>query len=422
MLTKQRAARLRKKIIASRSRLLAQRPFFALLLMYMEFCATKEIKTITTDGRTIYFSPDYIDKLYDDELDFLLCHQIMHIIFGDLWRSSKLEGETYHHACDIVVNYNLQKYGWEKKRYPHLGEVYCKCPGCDVEEMTAKEVFEELPYSLEVFDERTKSKFLIDSDAWWSRKEKAPYSEVVEPALNGRGGDGTEEGMGKSDAGDRQELLREWKSRVEMIDTYSKQGVGKIPKLSKRRLKKMYKSYVDWKALLNEFIQEEICDYSFVPPDRRFSDADFFLPDYNDKEDSVKNVLFMIDTSGSMDEKMVSEVYNEVVGAVEQFGGKLSGWLGFFDVAVAAPLPFESVEELKNIKPKGGGGTSFEEIFKYVDEHMRDMDLSSIIILTDGFCEYPEEKAAGGIPVMWILNNEEADPPWGRVMRIKSKA
>ena len=36
---------------------------------------------------------------------------------------------------------------------------------------------------------------------------------------------------------------------------------------------------------------------------------------------------------------------------IEQFGGKLTGKLGFFDTDVKEPLPFESVDDLINIIP-----------------------------------------------------------------------
>jgi hypothetical protein len=43
----------------------------------------------------------------------------------------------------------------------------------------------------------------------------------------------------------------------------------------------------------------------------------------------------------------------------------------------------------------------------------------SIIILTDGCAPYPDESAAKGIPVLWLLNNEKLTPPWGKITRIK---
>lgn len=70
------------------------------------------------------------------------------------------------------------------------------------------------------------------------------------------------------------------------------------------------------------------------------------------------------------------------------------------------------------IRAAGGGGTDFQIIFEYVFHHMSDKLPASIIILSDGDAPFPLEKLAGGIPVLWLLNNEEVNPPWGKVARI----
>ncbi|MCR5817100.1 MAG: VWA-like domain-containing protein, partial [Ruminococcus sp.] len=158
--------------------------------------------------------------------------------------------------------------------------------------------------------------------------------------------------------------------------------------------------------------------YSFTPPDRRFDDSPFFLPDFNEKDDHVEDILFMIDTSGSMSDDMITAAYSEVKGAIHQFDGKLKGWLGFFDAAVIEPKPFESEDEFRVIKPEGDGGTDFQIIFEYVQQNMQDKPPASIIILTDGYAPFPAEHMAMGIPVLWLLNNEDVEPPWGKVARM----
>ena len=40
-------------------------------------------------------------------------------------------------------------------------------------------------------------------------------------------------------------------------------------------------------------------------------------------------------------------------------------------------------------------------------------------ILTDGYAPFPDEALSDGIPVLWLLNNEKVNPPWGKVARIK---
>ena len=193
---------------------------------------------------------------------------------------------------------------------------------------------------------------------------------------------------------------------------------GLLPLFAQRILKELEDPQINWRMILNDFVQEEIADYSFTPPDRRFDDSAFFLPEFNDKEDVVKDILFMIDTSGSMSDAMITSAFSEVKGAIDQFDGKLKDWLGFFDASIVEPQPFESVDEMMIIKPVGGGGTDFGVIFTYVEKMMQDKLPASIIILTDGYAPFPKERAAMGIPVLWLLTNTEVMPPWGKVARI----
>lgn len=115
---------------------------------------------------------------------------------------------------------------------------------------------------------------------------------------------------------------------------------------------------------------------------------------------------------------MITAAYSEVKGAIDQFNGKLKGWLGFFDAAVVEPRTFTDEDEFRIIEPAGGGGTDFFIIFEYVKMYMQDKLPSSVIILTDGYAPFPKESEAMGIPVLWLINNDKAEPPWGKVARI----
>jgi predicted metal-dependent peptidase len=221
---------------------------------------------------------------------------------------------------------------------------------------------------------------------------------------------------------DDEELRDLWVKRFEdAAETVSirdpSNSRGLLPAFARRLLGELHKPKTDWRAILNDFVQEEITDYSFSPPDRRFADSPFFLPDFNEKDELVEDILFMIDTSGSMSDKAITAAYSEVKGAIDQFGGKLKGWLGFFDAVIVEPREFSTEEEFKLIRPAGGGGTDFGIIFEYVAKYMQKPP-ASIIILTDGYAPFPSEKLSRGIPVLWLLTNEDVAPPWGKVARI----
>ena len=116
---------------------------------------------------------------------------------------------------------------------------------------------------------------------------------------------------------------------------------------------------------MNHFIMDETKDYSFTPPDRRLQDLDFFLPDYNESETPRLNVLFMVDISASLKDQEVDMAAAEICAAIEQFGGMLSGSIGFFDSEVRRVVPITSAENLLHLTPYSGGGTSFQCIFDY---------------------------------------------------------
>ena len=428
MMTEQRKRRIRQKIQQSRERLMSAHPFFALLLMYVRFVAVRDMKEISTNGCCIYFSADFLERLYPNELDYILCHQVLHIVFGHIWRPNDLAGEDYHFACDIQINLRLTELGFDKERYPHLGAVHRSIPGdrhTELSALTEQQIYELLPYSLYLFDERTRSKFLPDSDCFWSLREDVGLEgELILdlPEMEGmlRAATKKECPSPMEDAA----LKQLWQARVASAAaslTSDSCQPSTEPDFIKRMVELMKKPTVNWRRVLNEFVQERVCDYSFSPPDRRFSGTEFLLPDFNEKDFHVKNILFMVDTSGSIEDSDLAAVYSEIQGAIEQFGGKLMGQLGFFDTEVTPPLPFEAVTDLLQIVPYGGGGTDFRAVFEYIERNCAADPPASIVIFTDGIGPYPKESAAMGIPVLWILNNQEESPPWGKTVRVPPK-
>lgn len=45
--------------------------------------------------------------------------------------------------------------------------------------------------------------------------------------------------------------------------------------------------------------------------------------------------------------------------------------------------------------------------------------VSVIVIFTDGYGLFPEESDILDIPILWLIDNEDVIPPFGRVARIR---
>ena len=423
-----------KRLLLSRMRILYNHGFYGLLLMHMIYAVSEEIETACTDGVRITFGIDFLDSLSDSELDFVMMHEILHVVLQHCFRGDVEDPEAYNIAADIVVNSNIMLENGMKASSITLSKygiaMHVAPDGKEGHEYTAEQVYAMLPKNLNK-----------------KGNNKSPGSAVGRAKKENK--KGNNKGPGSAVGRAKKEISKEQHQPVRVWDDHSQWGKyeeddtlrdvwvkrfedaaeaikirdpsnarGLLPAFAERILKELKKTQTDWRTILNDFIQEEVVDYSFAPPDRRFDDSPFFLPDFNGKEDRVEDILFMIDTSGSMSDDMIAAAYSEVKGAIDQFNGKLKGWLGFFDAAIIKPQPFSDENEFKTIKPAGGGGTDFQIIFEYVFHHMSDKLPASIIILLDGDAPFPLEKLAGGIPVLWLLNNDEVNPPWGKVARI----
>lgn len=493
-----------KRLQNARLSLLSKQPFYALLLLHMKFALDITCETAYTDGTRIAFNLDFINALSDNELEFVLMHEVLHAALGHPFRKqSDYDLECYDKACDIVVNSNiLYSFGMDIKRITlkNFGVAMHKTPsGKHGYKFTVEQVYDELLKAKCKFqdkkgaskkggEDRSSCDLSADEKSGQSNSdtekddkgkdgnnpkdnETKDNENEMEKALPGAGGENggitdddlngliasllkgratygkidpnteikksdmpDENKQGKVDDhsfwnGDEEDNIGRdtWLNRmIEATDIIASSKGGKdrgiIPLAAERIIEELKNPTLDWKTILNDFAQEEICDYSFSPPDKRMEDSPFFLPDFNEKDENVKDILFMIDTSGSMSDRQINECYSEIYGAIQQFGGKLQGKLGFFDAVVVEPIPFEDEEEFKIIRPFGGGGTSFDIIFDYVEEKMQDEPPVSIVILTDGCAPFPEESRANGIPVLWIINNNEVSPPWGKIARILDNA
>lgn len=404
-----------KRLLLSRMRILYNHGFYGLLLMHMIYAVSEEIETACTDGVRITFGIDFLDSLSDSELDFVMMHEILHVVLQHCFRGNVEDPEAYNIAADIVVNSNIMLENGMKASSITLSKygiaMHVAPDGKEGHEYTAEQVYAMLPKNLNKKGNNKSPGSAV------GRAKKEISKEQHQPVRVWD--DHSQWGKYEEDDTLRDVWVKRFEDAAEAIKIRDPSNArGLLPAFAERILKELKKTQTDWRTILNDFIQEEVVDYSFAPPDRRFDDSPFFLPDFNGKEDRVEDILFMIDTSGSMSDDMIAAAYSEVKGAIDQFNGKLKGWLGFFDAAIIKPQPFSDENEFKIIKPAGGGGTDFQIIFEYVFHHMSDKLPASIIILSDGDAPFPQEKLAGGIPVLWLLNNEEVNPPWGKVARI----
>ena len=395
--------KLKNKIFMSRLRIVTNNPFFGVFSMDLKYKLSDEIETFDTDGFVIRFNPWFLQLLDDEEIDICMLHAILHVVFKHPFKESKQEPSLYGKACDIVVNSNIMQ-STNKTSLSVLGsELPYLAPNgkqgylCSSDEIYEMLLFENSKQNMmkqkNMFDEeQEKSNDAFDSHECWDKNKN---KEVTERML-------------------------EIDSKViQGAELYKQKNCGDMPQFMRIIIDSLTPPQINWRVFLSSFIQENIVDYTFVQPDKRLQDFDFILPSFSEPEDEVKDLLFMVDVSGSMEEEQIITCFSEIQSAIEQFDGKIRGFVGFFDSEVKKVYEFDGDTKVKDFIVYGRGGTSFSAVFEYIKENMDVENITSIIILTDGYCDFPEKGKSMFIPVLWVINNDEVTPPWGEYITIK---
>ena len=207
------------------------------------------------------------------------------------------------------------------------------------------------------------------------------------------------------------------------IDEALRQGAlvaGKTGGGKDRALEALLTPQVNWRDALREFVTSTCTgsDYStWRKPNRRYIGAGIYMP--SGITEQIGEIVVAIDTSGSIAGRQLSAFLSEVKSIAETVHPEAIRIL-YWDTKVRRDERYEA-HETQNIaqstKPAGGGGTTVECVPAYIAE--KQIKAQAVIVLTDGYL--------GGswgnwhCPVLWcVLDNENANPPVGKTVRIKS--
>ena len=119
--------------------IVTQHPFFASLLMKRKLIQDKTIPTAGVDQRgQIYYNPDFFAKLSVDQIVFVLCHEIGHVIGQHASRRGTRDAKNWNIAGDAWINDML--------KYAHIGEFIKGCVDmAGSKDRTVDSIYDELP-------------------------------------------------------------------------------------------------------------------------------------------------------------------------------------------------------------------------------------------------------------------------------------
>lgn len=422
-----------QRIVQARVDFLMEQPFFGQIAVRLELCeADAWCPTMAVDGVYMYYNTEFVSKLSDSELKFVVAHEVMHCVYQHFLRLDGRDARLWNCAGDYVINQELSDLrigtmpqackmpNWEEDQ-----DFYCEQgisatdPGGLIDSQYRG------MYTEQVYD-------LLKKDAEQQGKhanQKVKNWDVhLEPGSDsGTGEDGdtdgdSSDGPVKLDSEQLARLSDELKQAVQDAARTADElkGAGSVPGGVRRLIAQWTESRVDWRQFLTNTVLSTVrSDYTWSRSSRKGRDQGIYLPG-TDQDDQV-NVHIAIDTSGSISQADIAAFLGEVKGIMDQFADfEITVWC--FDTLTHTVRTYDSYnsDELEQFAVEGGGGTDYE-----CNWHMLKSEgivPNTLILFTDGW-----PFGGWGDPdycdtVFLIKDNPRAQAPFGTTVHYEESA
>jgi predicted metal-dependent peptidase len=198
----------------------------------------------------------------------------------------------------------------------------------------------------------------------------------------------------------------ETKERLEQIFQKLKRQ-GNLPKDLELVVPEYFSHKVDWREFLYGYIATHAkTSYVFTPPNMKYLYRGIYLPSLSS---DLLRVVVAVDTSGSIDESLLSIFLGELSSMMQQYPNYEIDLITA-DAKVQSHqtfLPGESLEYTIS----GGGGTDFRPVFEHIDMHI---DYPTLLLyFTDGQGTFPTNTPF--YDVLWIVP-EKINVPFGEIV------
>ena len=352
-------------------KMLIKYPFFGSTITNVEYQELLDIDTAATDGRKIYYNPEFLSRLTTEEQIFILAHEVCHIAFNHIPRRKDKDKILWNIATDAVINQLLKKDG------------------------------------LKMLDGLIDIPEAIDYDAE-TYYEKLLQEQKENPDFDRKAGNDSHEMWENTDIKENDET-----DTLEKEDNISeKDAFKKNRELKKKQLEDLKQSLIKDTATSNEFNMSNIgsasslIDWRYILKETINYDVDWsyknatiengvITANLEDKALPVTEIL--LDTSGSINANLLRTFLRECKNILKH--SKVL--VGCFDTVFYGFKELRTEQDIDNMRFVGGGGTDFDVAVNAFSRRSENK-----IIFTDGEAKMPITP----VNAVWIV--------FGNIIRI----
>lgn len=357
--------------------------------------------TMATDGYYIYVNSAYCAGLSEAQTMGVIAHEVMHCVLGHIDRRGERDRNLWNMAIDYATNLFLTECGLS---LPPGGLIDRRYRG-----LTAEEIYERLlPHQRTLVRRRAMSVDAVGRNAQRASDTSDRHIDPSDP-----------EGAPNRRAEFPTQLERRRLS-VTLTREMTSKLHGRQAGLLAEEVRRATGVQIPWQRLLARFFTGlRRNDYRLFPPNRKHIWRGLYLPSLG--APGPEHILAAVDTSGSMDAKVLARALGELdqLRAVSEC--RLT--LVECDTEIRRARSFEPWE-LSSLSFEqhtflGRSGTDLRPPFHWVGDTLlrRGQGPDALFYFTDGFGTFPERTPP--YPVMWIVpGHGVAQVPFGELLRL----
>ena len=374
-------------------RLLVKYPFFGSLAAKLEFAESRDIKKTETDGEKLYYNPDYLEGLTDDEQVFCLAHEICHVAFNHILRSEGKNQVIWQLATDAVINQLLKKDGLEIIKG---GADYPDAIDYDADEFYDILMAEKM--EIDLIGGSYDSNMWEDAVDRHNEEEKKREEELlqelqdIQDLIDGlEGKDDPEEDL---DIDLDDEDLALFAKEVSDAGNSEDRDAREVSTIG------VSAPIIDWRLILRDTVNYGV-DWSFT---NAVIEDGIVRPALEERP--MPETEIVLDTSWSVEEDLLRNFLRECKNILQH--SKLKA--GCFDTKFYGFQEIKTEKDIDEMTFDGGGGTDFN-----VAVDAFSMRVDNRIIFTDGEAPMPDKT----MNAVWLVYGEETiEPKGGTVIHI----
>jgi len=425
-----------QKVTQARASLVLDHPFFGHLALRMQLKEDGTCDTAWSDGQTLAYNPLYVRILSREKLKGLMGHVVMHPACRHHLRRKGRDASLWNMACDYAINWILLETGLTLPDgylddpalrgktaddiYVHL-KIQRSRDRSDNQDRSVEKQAMEAGEEVDVPDVESRNRHRRQTDASEEQDEDSMDVESLstegsdedqgelergDPGQSGEVRDAPAVKDGAGGAGEETADESQWRINLAQAATRAR-SMGDLPAGLARMIERLLSPKLNWRQLLNRFIQASArYDYAWMPPNRRYLHQNLYLPAMRSTD--LPEVVVAVDTSGSVSPRELDQFAAELSAILETCAQTVH--LLYCDTRVARAETVGREDLPLSLLPIGGGGTDFRPAFDWVES--RGLAPLCMIYLTDLACKrFPQPPP---YPVLWASVGEaEVLPPFG---------